>query len=491
MSAAELDLARLSRERADPPRLRPPRRRLRLLLPFLLLAALALLFGENLRDALRGVREVRFVRPAPVAAGAARAAAGEVLAQAAGWVEPDPFPLRVAALAPGVVAELLVQESDAVRAGDPVARLVDDEARLAMAQAEAMVETAVGEERAAAAELEAAQAAFEAALEVTAARAEIGLREAARAQALARIALAEDELLVQGELAAAGAAGPRQVEIARSRVEEARGELAALEAEVALARARVDAAAAELARAERDFELRIEERRRVAAARADLETARGRVGEVQASCDLARLALERTLVRAPADGVVLERLALPGSSVGGEAAVATLFDPRSLRVRVDVPQQDLARLAVGQDVLVESDARPGRPYAGTVLRIVQRADIQKVTLQAHVRVLEPDGLLRPEMLVQARFLAAAAEATAAAEAGLSTAVSIPARLVDAEGRVWVLEPRGGTAARRAVELGARDGESVVVRAGLDLSDKLLDAEGEPLREGQRVRERAR
>lgn len=502
MSAAELDLARLSRERADVPRLRPPRRRLRLVLPLLLLAAVALLFGESLLDALRGVREVRFVRPAPVATGSERAAAGAVLAQSAGWVEPDPFPLRVAALAPGVVAELLVQESDAVRAGDPVARLVDDEALLAMAQAEAMVETAVGEERAAAAELEAAQAAFEAGLEVTAARdaaraaadaarAEIGLREAARAQALARIALAEDELLVQRELASAGAAGPRQVEIAASRVEEARGELAALEAEVALARARVDAAAAELARAERDFELRIEERRRVAAARADLETARGRVGEVQATCDLARLALERTLVRAPADGVVLERLALPGSSVGGEAAVATLFDPRSLRVRVDVPQQDLARLAVGQDVLLECDARPGWPYRGTVLRIVQRADIQKVTLQAHVRVLEPDGLLRPEMLVQARFLAAAAEAPAAAEAGLSTAVSIPARLVDAEGRVWVLEPRGGTAARRAVELGARQGESVVVRAGLDLSDKLLDAEGEPLREGQRVRERAR
>jgi multidrug efflux pump subunit AcrA (membrane-fusion protein) len=161
---------------------------------------------------------------------------------------------------------------------------------------------------------------------------------------------------------------------------------------------------------------------------------------------------------------------------------------------VDVPQQDLAHLTVGQAVRLESDARPGAPYAGTVLRIVQRADVQKVTLQAHVRVLEPDGLLRPEMLVQARFLAPRRDDesdSAGAAAPIGAGVSIPARLVDAEGRVWVLDPLRGTAVRRALELGAREGEHVLVRAGLDLSDKLLDADGEPLREGQRVREAGR
>ncbi|HVS19723.1 MAG TPA: efflux RND transporter periplasmic adaptor subunit, partial [Planctomycetota bacterium] len=270
-----------------------------------------------------------------------------------------------------------------------------------------------------------------------------------------------------------------------------RGGLAALEAEVAAARARVGVAEAELVRAERNYALCIEERRRVVVAQGDYAAAAGRLAEARAGCDVARLALERTLVRAPRGGVVLERLALPGSSVGGaDAAVVTLYDPRSLRVRVDVPQQDLAQLSVGQDVRVESDARPGEPYAGRVLRIVQRADVQKVTMQAHVRVLEPDGLLRPEMLVQARFLAPAPDA-AAGEAGVAAGVRIPARLLDGEGHVWVLEPRGGTAVRRALELGAREGEHVVVLAGLDLSDKLLDADGAPLREGERVREAGR
>jgi HlyD family secretion protein len=503
VSAAQIDLADLQRERPAP-RLAPPRRTLRIVLPLVVVAAAAALFGESLVAALRGAREVRIVRPTPVAAGALATAAGGVLAQAAGWVEPDPFPLRVTALTAGVVAEVLVQESDVVAAGDPVARLVDADARLALEQAEAARQLAQGEEQGARAELAAAREAFEAAIEVQAARAsaaaalagaraEVELRRAAQVQARARLALAEDEVLVQRELESAGVAGPRQVEIALSRVEEARGELAGLEAELAAALARVGTAQAEDERSARDLELRIEERRRVAAGEADLAAAEGRLAETRVGCDTARLALERTVVRAPGAGVVLERLALPGSSVGGaDAAVATLFDPASLRVRVDVPQQDLAHLAVGQEVQLESDARPGAPYAGRVLRIVQRADVQKVTLQAHVRVLEPDGLLRPEMLVQARFLAPREQAPRdEGDAPAATGVAIPARLVDADGGVWVLDPVRGTAVRRTPELGARDGENVIVRAGLDLSDKLLDAEGEPLREGERVREARR
>ena len=66
----------------------------------------------------------------------------------------------------------------------------------------------------------------------------------------------------------------------------------------------------------------------------------------------------------------------------------------------------------------------------------------------------------------------------------------PAPLVLVEGSgVWVLDPTHGTAALRKVEAGARQGELVVIEAGLNLSDKLLDAGGAPLREGERVRAR--
>jgi RND family efflux transporter MFP subunit len=210
------------------------------------------------------------------------------------------------------------------------------------------------------------------------------------------------------------------------------------------------------------------------------------MAETRATCDEARLRLERMVVRAPASGVVLERLATVGSELGGVTrTVATLYDPASVRVRVDVPQQDLAGLFVGQRARVESDARPGRPYEGEVIRIVRKADLQKVTMQAHVRILEGDDLLRPEMLTQVRFLAPETGAGEPASAG--GAVAVPARLVLEGERVWVLDVESGTAVVRRVRVGARQGDLVVVEEGLDLSEKLIDAGGAPLRDGERVR----
>jgi HlyD family secretion protein len=194
-------------------------------------------------------------------------------------------------------------------------------------------------------------------------------------------------------------------------------------------------------------------------------------------------------VRAPVRGVVLERLATVGSELGGESrTVATLYEPGSIRVRVDVPQQDLGELYVGQRATIDSDARSGRPYQGEVLRIVRRADLQKVTLQAHVKVIDGDELLRPEMLMQVRFLAPEAEAGDAG-APQGSAVAIPARLVGEGGSVWVLDAERGTAARRSVRVGGRDGDLALIEDGLNLSDKVLDARGGALSEGERVRAR--
>ena len=497
-----VDLDSLTRERA-PKRsdAQPPRRWLRYAVPLVLLLAFAGVFASSAGELLRGATRVSVVRPEPVTGeGAAAAAAGTVVAQAAGWVEPDPFPMRATALAEGVVAELLVQESDRVEKGDVLARLVSDDARLAQAKAAAVLARAEVDCVRAEAELAAARAAFAtptALLEAVAVgRAEVeGKVAEAHSRALgvakghALVRLAEDELLVQKDLEAAGAAGPRQVEIAEARVEEAQAELAILQADAALAAAGATAARARLERAEKDHELRIEDSLRVQVAEQACASAQAMAAEARAELGTAELALARMEVRAPAAGVVLERLATPGSILEGEtAAVVTLYDPASVRVRVDVPQQDLARLFVGQEALVDNDARRGQPYRGEVLRIVRKADIQKVTLQAHVRILDGDELLRPEMLMQVRFLAPAAPEGTAAPTGVidPARVSIPARLLLPGDRVWVVDGASGRAAQREVQVALRAGERAIVAAGLNLSDKLIDAGREDLAVGDRI-----
>src|SRR5262245_10380323 len=102
----------------------------RYLLPVAVLLGFVGVFGYAARDGLRPARPVTVV-PVLVTRSAVQPA-GTPLFQAAGWVEPRPTPVIVTALTDGVVEQLLVVEGQEVRAGEPVARLIDADAKLAL-----------------------------------------------------------------------------------------------------------------------------------------------------------------------------------------------------------------------------------------------------------------------------------------------------------------------------------------------------------------------
>ncbi len=90
------------------------------------------------------------------------------------------------------------------------------------------------------------------------------------------------------------------------------------------------------------------------------------------------------------------------------ATIAVLFETGKLQARVDVPLADARQLAPGQAAIITSDFLPNTEFRGIVSRIVGTADLQRNTLQAKVRVIDPDPRLRPEMLCRVKFLQTAA-----------------------------------------------------------------------------------
>ena len=142
------------------------------------------------------------------------------------------------------------------------------------------------------------------------------------------------------------------------------------------------------------------------------------VEQANAAHEEAELTLTRTEVRAPVAGVVMTRLAAPGSLVGMDAsttAVVELFDPKNLQVRTDVPLADAGRLRVGQQAQVQFDSLPGQTVRGRVLRLVQQADIAKNTLQAKVLLENPPDGLVPDMLARVRIFLDSAPTPSAAQ----------------------------------------------------------------------------
>lgn len=377
-----------------------------------------------------------------------------VIAQAPGWIEPDPYAITVQPLVAGVVQEVLVLEGDGVAAGDVVVQLVAKDAELQVRRAGAELDELRAAARRSVAELAAAEA---------------------------QLAELQDEVERKGKLVAVGGVSA--------------GEFARLEHRFRRQQAAVDAASAMKAHAE------------------------AAIARQQIVLEEAELALERTVIRAPVDGVVLSRSVVPGTRIAaagdgpGEAhypGVMQLYDPLKLQVRADVPLTDAAKVQVGTKARITTEGAADEVFEGEVTRVIHLADIQRNSVRVKVRIDDPSPLLKPDMLCRVRFLSSVDEVSGdparteitpvtggngsgQAEGSLRVYAVAGAIQDQREGRgwVWVVEPgprgRGHVAQLRDVVLGPRDGELVLVMSGLRPGDRVIVSPVELLEEGARVR----
>jgi RND family efflux transporter MFP subunit len=503
--ATDVDLQGLAVRREAPASVAPraPRRWLaRYLLPGSVVVGFLAVMAWAARDRLLPRQKVT-VAPVIVQRASAQRA-GTPLFQAAGWIEPRPTATVVTALADGVVDKLLVVEGQEVQQGEPVAELIDADARLAVREAEARLEIQQGE-------VEKAQA------DVTAARTRVDYPvhlEAAVAEAQAELSKAERELEdhhfdvraweAKVELARLTLKGREEASgvVSGRAIQQAKADLAAAEAELDQHKARlpklekeVKSLAAKRDAAERLLELKTDEVRMLAEAQALARSNEAKLREAQVALDTAQLRLERMTVRAPAKGRVLALVAHPGTRVMGLAqatfseasTVVTMYDPERLQVRADVLLEDVPRVQPGQPVRIET-AAAGKPLVGEVLFATSQADIQKNTLQVKVAIKSPPAVIKPEMLVRVTFLAPASDAPA--QSAQSVRLFVPKSLVTTgpEGAfVWLADRTAGVARRRSVKLGTdADGELVEVTTGLTVADKLIAGGREGLSDAARI-----
>jgi len=437
-------------------------------LPVGLLLGFALLFALLFRDRLLPAREVRVVVAMAIADDDSRAttaarttgtADGRLLFQASGWLEPDPLPIRATALAGGVVAEVHVLEGQLVEAGEPLATLIDEDARLARDMS--------------ASELAMKLAEFDAhCVEVQTSLQKLTAEQAGLKQAKAAVEEATDRF---DRLTRGPAAATTESERVAARLEKIRRE-----------------AAVEI------FEARIREIswdfNRIAyetlAHHHGIEAARTALAE-------AELNLHRTRITAPVSGRVMRLLASPGEKkmLGMDdmdsATVAMLYDPGKLQIRVDVPLADAADLTVGQRARVRCSLLPNAVFEGEVTRIAGEADIQRNTLQAKVRVIDPDDRLRPEMICRVEFLESTTrlEATGDANAGDALTVFIPQSALADDARVWICDPETSRVEPRDVNAtnDVRDGW-LRLESGVNPGEWVIDDPAiSTLNPGQRVR----
>lgn len=174
-------------------------------------------------------------------------------------------------------------------------------------------------------------------------------------------------------------------------------------------------------------------------------------------------------IRAPIDGVVVERKIMPGMRAVPGEALYRLVDPSVVWAVAEVYESDLPFVAVGREAVVTAPALPGARFAGRIAAIYPQVERDVRTVRVRIDVANPAGTLRAGMLAEAT-LAAPLEAAgrivlpeAAVIDGGRTRAAIVAR---APGRFEAREIAVGRRADGMVEIlsGVAEGERVVVDA---------------------------
>jgi len=431
---------------------------------------------------------------------------GTPLFKAAGWIEPRPTPVRVAALAPGVVEQLLVVEDQPVRAGEPIAELVKEDARLAHERARADLQLRQAEIDEAQAALTAAETRLEQPVHLQAA---LGEAEASLARTETQLknlpfeqrrAAAEYEALQKsydGKRSTQGVVAGIDIDLAKSKaesakalVEELRDRAGSLEKEQAALTKRRDALQTQL-------ELLADEIKAKEEAEAKLEAAKARVQQARVAVAETKLRLERTTIRAPIEGRVFRLIAHPGTHLSAgmghtathdASTVVTLYQPDMLQARVDVRFENIPQVRLQQPVQIDNPALEA-PITGKVLFVSSEADIQKNTLEVKVEIPVPPPVFKPEMLVDVTFLAPEqpkATGTPAEELKLYVPQQLLRRERD-ESFVWVADRSEGVARKTKVETGAvGSGGLVEITSGLTVSSRIIARGGDGLQDGDRI-----
>src|SRR5258705_2134333 len=208
-------------------------------------------------------------------------------------------------------------------------------------------------------------------------------------------------------------------------------------------------------------------------------TARANVANAESQLNLSIRNQSYANVYSPIDGYVAERPADLGEYVSTTTKVATIVKINPLRVRIDIPEQAIPSVSVGQSVSVTTSAWPDRNFSGRIARISPNVTPTSRTLTVEAEIENGSGVLKPGQFATVRIL----------ESRAAPATLVPARAVRTESgvsRVFVI--KAGKVQERQGQLGQTEGDLIEIKTGVAENEIVATSNVEQLSDGKAVRQ---
>jgi len=198
----------------------------------------------------------------------------------------------------------------------------------------------------------------------------------------------------------------------------------------------------------------------------------------EASLRLAQAQMDKTVLRAPFDGVLGLRHVSKGEYVQPGQPIVTIDDTDPLKGDFRVPEAFSNSLRVGQTVQLQVDAAPGRVFPGHVYAIDPKVDAAGRNLLVRAKVPNSDRFLRPGMFIQVRLVIEERP----------NALMIPEQaLISRGGGQTVYKVGAGKVVEAAVTVGLRRRGQVEITKGLSPGDTVITAGQIKVRPGSPVK----
>jgi RND family efflux transporter MFP subunit len=207
-----------------------------------------------------------------------------------------------------------------------------------------------------------------------------------------------------------------------------------------------------------------------------LELAR-EVEVARSAVNTAKWNLEQQILRAPIDGVVLDRPTSQGTRVAVNDTVMRIADvaPANLVMRAAVDEEDIARVNPDQVVRLTLYSFPGEVFSGKVQKIYDQADSERRTFEVDVKLDQPNDRLQPGMTGELAFVMGERPQT----------IVIPSQAVQG-GAVWTVTT-DGVLGKRDVQIGLTSVERSEIIKGIATGDRVVISPVGTMRPGQHVR----
>ena len=207
---------------------------------------------------------------------------------------------------------------------------------------------------------------------------------------------------------------------------------------------------------------------------ARLALAQGDVARAKAGLEMAMEKLAKVKIFAPMAGSVKEKKVTAGDYIRNGTFLVSIIRTDPVKLSFTIPEKEVGRLRVDQDVAFVVDAFPGREFRGRVKTIYPNIEEKTRSLQVEAVVANPDQTLKPGLFARVTLYTGPAQNTVVAP--------ITALLYDnSTTKLYVVE--GDRAKERKVRIGRKYGELMEITEGLKEKEIVVTVGQNNLMEG--------